>query len=60
MHPRGFFSNEIWLELMWSFLWILLIPIAVTLILLTLTVLGEVISRVVNEPRNNDNVSTFR
>lgn len=60
MHPRGFFSNEIWLEMIWSFLWILLIPIAVTLILLTLTVLAEVISRMVNEPRRTDNISTFR
>ncbi len=59
MHPRGFFSNEVWIEMIWSFLWILLIPIAVTLILLTLTVLAEVISRVV-EPRRRDNVSTFR
>lgn len=59
MHPRGFFSNEVWIEMIWSFLWILLIPIAATLVVLTLTVLAEVISRRV-DPRGSDNVSTFR
>ena len=44
MYPRGI-STELWVELMWSFVWILMIPVAVTLILLVLTVLAEVLSR---------------
>ena len=44
MYPRGI-STELWVELMWSFVWILMIPVAVTLILLVLTVLEEVLSR---------------
>lgn len=55
MYPRGGFNTELWVELMWSFVWILMIPVAVTLILVTLTVLAEVISRA----RGNRN-STLR
>lgn len=53
MYPKGF-STELWIELMWSFLWILMIPVAVTLILLVLTVVAEVISRATpDSPRRN-------
>lgn len=57
MYPRGF-STELWVELMWSFVWILMIPVAVTLILLTLTVLAEVVSRAMEQPqrRNKDSI----
>lgn len=59
MYPRGF-STELWVELMWSFVWILMIPAAVTLILLTLTVLAEVVSRAMEQPQRRNRVSTLR
>jgi len=59
MYPRGF-STELWVELMWSFVWILMIPVALTLILLTLTVLAEVVSRVMSGSQSRDRVSTLR
>jgi len=59
MYPRGF-SSEVWVELMWSFVWILMIPVAVTLILLTLTVLAEVVSRAMESPQRSNKVTTLR
>lgn len=59
MYPRGF-STELWVELMWSFVWISMIPVAVTLILLTLTVVAEVVSRAMQDPQRRDKVSTLR
>ena len=53
MYPRGI-STELWIELMWSFVWILMIPVAVTMILLTLTVLAEVVSRVMSDSQSRD------
>ena len=53
MYPRGI-STELWIELMWSFVWILMIPVAVTLILLTLTVLAEVVSRMMSDSQSRD------
>lgn len=50
MYP-GAFSSELWVELMWSFVWIMMIPVAVTLILLILPVLAEVVSRVMSDRR---------
>lgn len=60
MYPRGGFSTELWVELMWSFVWILMIPVAVTLILVTLTVLAEVISRATADPQRRNRNSTLR
>jgi hypothetical protein len=59
MYPRGI-SSEVWVELMWSFVWILMIPVAVTLILLVLTVLAEVLSRTSEDPQRRNKVSTLR
>ncbi len=59
MFPRGF-STELWVELMWSFVWILMIPVAVTLILLMLTVLAEVVSRAMEPPQGRSKDSTLR
>lgn len=59
MYPRGF-STELWVELMWSFVWILMIPVAVTLILLTLTVVADVVSRAIENPQRRNKVSTLR
>ncbi|HEU4766337.1 MAG TPA: hypothetical protein VFS77_03155 [Pyrinomonadaceae bacterium] len=59
MYPRGF-STELWVELMWSFVWILMIPVAATLILLTLTVVAEVVSRAMEDPHRKNKVSTLR
>ena len=59
MYPRGF-SSELWVELLWSFVWILMIPVAMTLILLTLTVLAEVLSRATEDPQRRNRVSTLR
>ena len=58
MYPRGI-STELWVELMWSFVWILMIPVAVTLILLILTVLAEVLSRETDNPQRRKNASTL-
>lgn len=58
MYPRGF-NTELWAELTWSFVWILMIPVAVTLILLTLTVVAEVVSRAMEQPqRRNKDLTT--
>jgi len=59
MYPRGF-STELLVELTWSFVWILMIPAAVTLILLTLTVLAEVVSRAREQPQRRNKVPTLR
>ena len=59
MYPGGF-STELWIEVMWSFIWILMIPAAVTLLLLTLTVLADVVSRVMSDSQSNDKVSNLR
>ena len=59
MYP-GDFSTELWIELMWSFIWILMIPAAVTLLLLTLTVLADVVSRVMSDSQSRDRVSNLR
>ncbi|HKR13764.1 MAG TPA: hypothetical protein VJT15_16990 [Pyrinomonadaceae bacterium] len=58
MYPRGGFSTELWVELMWSFVWILMIPVAVTLILLMLTVLAEVVGRATEQPQRTNKDST--
>lgn len=58
MYPRGI-STELWVELMWSFVWILMIPVAVTLILLFLTVLAEVLSRETEDPHRRNKASTL-
>ena len=59
MYP-GDFSTELWIELMWSFIWILMIPAAATLLLLTLTVLADVVSRVMSDSQSKDRVSNLR
>jgi len=59
MYP-GDFSTELWIELMWSFIWILMIPAAATLLLLTLTVLADVVSRVMSDSQSRDRVSNLR
>lgn len=59
MFPRGF-SSELWVELLWSFVWILMIPVAMTLVLLTLTVLAEVVSRATETSQRRNKVSTLR
>lgn len=59
MYPRGF-STELWAELMWTFVWILMIPVAVTLILLMLTVLAEVVSRAMEQPQRRNKDLTVR
>ena len=59
MYPRGF-STELWAELMWSFVWILMVPVAVTLVLLTLSVLAEVVSRAMDHPQRRNKNSTLR
>jgi hypothetical protein len=53
-------STELRIELMWSCVWISMISAAVTLILLTLTVVAEVVSRVMQDPQRRDKVSTLR
>lgn len=45
---------------MWSFVWVLMIPVAMTLILLTLTVVAEVVSRAMQDPQRRNKVSTLR
>ena len=52
MYPRDI-STELWIELMWRFLWILMIPVAITLILLTLSAVTKMVSR----PQQRDKVS---
>lgn len=59
MYPGGF-STELWIELMWSFVWILMIPAAATLLLLMLTVLAGVVSRVMSNSQSSDRVSNLR
>ena len=59
MYLRSF-STELWVELMWSFVWILMIPVAVTLILLTLTVVADFVSRAIENPQRRNKVSTLR
>jgi len=59
MYPGGF-STELWMELMWNFLWVLMIPVAITLILMILTVIAETISRGVPDPQRKNKVSTLR
>jgi hypothetical protein len=58
MYPRGI-STELWVELMWTFVWILMIPVAVTLILLILTILAEVLTRETGNPQRRKNASTL-
>ena len=59
MYPGGF-STELWVELLWSFLWILMIPVAVTLILIMLTVLAEVVSHAMEQQQRRNKDSTVR
>jgi hypothetical protein len=59
MYPRGF-STELWIELMWNFLWILMIPVAITLILMILTVIAETVSRATEDPQRRNKISTLR
>jgi hypothetical protein len=56
----GGFSTQLWIELMWRFLWILMIPVAMTLILLTLTAVAEAVSRAMQDPQHRNKVSTLR
>ncbi|HKY41900.1 MAG TPA: hypothetical protein VJM50_02310 [Pyrinomonadaceae bacterium] len=58
MYSRGF-SPELWVELMWTFVWVLMIPVAVTLILLTLTVLASVVRRAMQQPQRTNRDSTL-
>ena len=60
LSPRMRASTELRIELMWSCVWISMISAAVTLILLTLTVVAEVVSRVMQDPQRRDKVSTLR
>lgn len=50
------FRPEIWTELLWNFLWVLMIPVAVTMILLTITIIAEVVSSATNERRRRNKV----
>lgn len=59
MYPRGF-SAELWTELMWGFVWVLMIPGAMTLVLLTLTVVAEAVGRARQDPQRRNKVSTLR
>ena len=56
----GGFTTELWVELMWNFVWILMIPVALTFILLILTVLLEVVSRAMQDPQRRNKVSNLR
>lgn len=58
MYLRGF-SPELWIEMMWSFAWILMIPVAMTLILLTLSVVAEVVGRAMQDPQRRNKDSTL-
>lgn len=53
-------NTELWVELMWRFIWILMIPVAITLILVTLTAVAEAVSRALHDPQRRDKVSTLR
>jgi hypothetical protein len=53
MYPRGF-STELWVEMMWSFVWILMVPGAMTLILLIVSVLAEIVSREKSDSQNRN------
>jgi hypothetical protein len=59
MYPRDI-SSELWIELMWRFLWILMIPVAMTLILLTLTAVAEALGRAMDDSQRRNKVSTLR
>lgn len=53
MYPGGF-NNELWIELLWEFMFILIIPVAATLILLTITIIVKLVSRFPDQrPRRN-------
>jgi hypothetical protein len=59
MYPTDI-SSELWIELMWRFLWILMIPVAMTLILLTLTAVAEALGRAMDDSQRRNKVSTLR